>query len=125
MGTEHARSSSARISACFGVPVSVRSPHSTNTFAAREISPNKSRRPGGLSSLTCRSPSDAILSLSLVIAPFSFAAHVGESPFVDGDLVVDAGEHAAAADLHLRRRELALVPQPVEQLVHQPARNVV
>src|SRR5215475_1577061 len=125
MGTEQARNSSARISASFGLPNSVRSPHRTSTSAVREISPNSSRSAGGLSSLTCRSPSEATLSLLFVIAPFSFAAHVGEPPFVDGDLVVDAGEHAAAADLHLRRRQFELVLEAIEQLVHQPARNMV
>src|SRR5262245_32605022 len=105
--------------------MSVRSPHSTITLAALEISPNRSRSAGGLSSLTCRSPSEATLSLPLVIAPFSFPSHIGESPIVHGDLVVDAGEHAAAADLHLRRWKLELVLEPVEQLVHQPARNVI
>src|SRR5215211_6043059 len=125
IGIEHARRSSARISASFGLPVSVRSPHRTNTSAACEISPNSSRNDCVLSSFTCRSPSEATLSTALIIAPLSFPADVGEAPVLHGDLVVDAREHAAAADLHLRRRQLPLVPQSVEQLVHQPARHMI
>src|SRR5438270_11377267 len=109
-GIEQARRSSARSSASLGVPVSVRSPHSTSTLAVCEISPNSSRNEFVLSSFTCRSPMVATLSLASVIAPFSFAADVGETPVFHGNLIVDSREHAAAADLHLRRRQLELVP---------------
>src|SRR5215216_3178486 len=101
IGIEHARRSSARISASFGLQVSVRSPHRTNTSAACEISPNSSRNDCDLSSFTCRSPSEATLSTALVIAPLPYPVDIGHAPLRVGDLVVDAREHAATADLHL------------------------
>src|SRR5690606_21563100 len=48
---------------------------------------------------------------------------IGETPFTHIDFVIQAGEHAAAADSCLWWRKLPLVRQAVEKLVHQPGRH--
>src|SRR5205823_2873153 len=122
-----ARRSSRSICASLARPVSVRSPHSTNTSAASEISPNSSRSELERSSLTCRSPMAATLSVlnGSVTAPLAFAADIGKAPLLHGDFVIRAREHAAAADLHARRRQIELLLHAAEQLIHEPTRNMV
>src|SRR5215207_3194009 len=127
---EHALRFSARISACFFVPVSVRSPQRTSASAALETSAKRSRKSEPVCvSLTWRSPMAAILiravASSSAIAPFSFPTDVGEPPVGHRHRIIDARQHAAAAYFHVRRRKLELVLQAIEKLVHEPAGHAV
>src|SRR5215203_3616565 len=132
-GMAQARRSSASISASAGLPRSVRSPVSTSASASREISAKSSRKLEEPSSFTCRSPIAATRSVPLrpalplpsVIAPLALAPDIGEAPLLHVDLVVDAREHAPAADLHLRRGQVELLVQTLEKLVQEPARDLV
>src|SRR5438874_6845888 len=115
-----ARRSSARISACRGLPRSVRSPAITSTLATFDISLKSSRWRLGASSFAWRSAMAATLS-----APFPSAmtgriqllsryricthtAEVGEAPFLDVDLVIDSREHPPTANIGFRNRQLEL-----------------
>src|SRR3954454_19071412 len=97
----HERMSSARISASLVLPKLVRSPHSTRTSAAPEISVNSSRYGATLSSITWRSPIAATLSLPSVLVAillFKVADGVREAPLVHVDTIITRGEDAPATN---------------------------
>src|SRR5437764_4803644 len=117
--------SSARISASLVLPKLVRSPHSTSTSAELEISANISRYGATLSSCTWRSPIAATRSLpfSLTILLFEISYCFGKAPLLDVHCVIAGRKNASAADLLARTLHVRLVAQPLEQLVHDPARD--
>src|SRR6266404_9131281 len=59
----------------------------------------------------------------LAIRQLAVVANVDKAPFLDGHLVIDTRERAAAANIGQRKRKIDLPPEPTDQLVHQPARN--
>src|SRR3954469_20235212 len=119
-----ARISSARILASAVLPKLVRSPHRTRTSAAPEISVNSSRYGATLSSITWRSPIAATRSLPalLAILLFEIADCVGIAPLLDVHRIIAGAENPPAADLLAGSFHVILVAQPLEQLVHDPAR---
>src|SRR4051794_5711784 len=72
--------------------------------------------------MTWRSPIAATRSfpLSLAILLFEIADRFGKSPLLDVDRIVARREDAAAADLLAGPLDVALVLEPLQQLVHQP-----
>jgi hypothetical protein len=51
------------------------------------------------------------------IALLPFTSHIRKAPLLHCLTVVDAGEHAPAANLHVRRRELKLVAEAIGQFI--------
>src|SRR5690348_7951657 len=125
---EQARISSARISASFVFPKLVRSPHSTRTSAALEISVNSSRYGATMSSITWRSPMAAMRNLGSVVSGillFEVADRVGKSPLIDVDRIIARAEDPAAAHLFPRSLNVCLVMETFEKLFHEPSRDAV
>src|SRR5438552_14742855 len=122
-----ARKSRARTSASRALPTSVRSPQRTSAWAFDAISGSRSRNKDVASSLTCRSPMAAKVSLSEVAAMISALVliRVGEAPLCDVGRVVDLRKHPAAANLDARRRQLELLLEPEAQFVDEPARHAL